>query len=90
VEGTSLLGVFYTVFGPNEGEVHILEILDSYAALDRVAASGERPETRALEAELNAFVDFSRALPGTNLLKDLADLTVMNVGVETASAVTPG
>lgn len=89
VEGTSLLGVFYTVFGRNEGQIHMLEFLDSYAALDRVAEQGRRAESRALQEELGAFVDFSRGFPRTSLLKDLADLTVVNIGGEAESGAAP-
>ncbi len=88
-DGVSLFGMFYSVLGPNEGELHILEILDSYGALDRLAAHGKRPETRALEHEFDAFLDFSHGLPTTTLLKDIVDLTVVDVQVEAMRELVP-
>ncbi len=77
-EGMSLVGMFVTVLGPGEGELHVIEQLDGYAALDRLAQRSRSPESRALQTEFASFVDFS-VMPSTNLMKDVVDVTVQNV-----------
>ncbi len=83
-EGTAFLGVFVTVFGSNKesGDVHYLEQLDSYGALDRLAAEGKKPDSEYslfLNELLSFVVPDLNAPGGVVLLKDLVDATVFDL-----------
>lgn len=86
-EGTSLEGIYVSVFGSdkNAGDVWMVERLDSYAALDRVAALGKDPESEysKLGSEIAGFIDISPTAPWSNLLlKDVVDATVYRLPEE--------
>ena len=76
--GTSLMGIYITVFTSekNAGEVRLFEELDSYAALDRLAAAAKDPEC-ALGELMQEFYSFMDASPAAGwsavLLKDIVE-----------------
>jgi hypothetical protein len=93
-KGTSLIGLFVTVFGsnPGVGDFHVLEQLDSYAALDTLAAEDKNPDSEyhRLWMETVEFTDFTRGAPmSRTLLKDLVDATVINAPSQEANEAMP-
>lgn len=84
-DGATFLGAFVSVFSSEKsaGDVRILEQLDSYGALDRMAALGKNPKSEysKLLSEFLAFIDPSPTAGwSSSLYKDLVDATVWNMG----------
>ncbi len=80
-EGTTLLGVYVAVFSSEKkaGTYFGLEQVDSYAALDRLAAAGKDPQSEYSKvlAEFMQFVEFGPTVPASKvLLKAVSDATV--------------
>ena len=79
-KGTELVGIYASVFSSEKhsGAYKIVMRLDSYGALDRLAAAGkEDPEFMRLAAELASFGDVRLAADYSNeLLKSVADVTI--------------
>jgi hypothetical protein len=81
--GTEYGGIYVAVFSSEKhaGEYYWLDILDSYAAMDRAAALGKDPDSdyAKIGEEFLRFVDTSRAA-GTSqvLLKAVVDATIMD------------
>ena len=86
-EGTELLGIYVVVFGSEKGtgEARILEALDSYGALDRLAALSRDPdgEMSKVGREFDAFIDPDPDAPGCQfLLKHIVHATVWDLPAE--------
>ncbi|MGH2402312.1 MAG: hypothetical protein ACRDE6_06335 [Candidatus Limnocylindria bacterium] len=82
-EGVRHLGVFATVFSSekNAGFYRLFVELDSYAALDRLAAAmkDESSDFGRLNREASRFGDYSLAAPWSNgLHKAVVDATVVD------------
>jgi hypothetical protein len=82
-EGGEFGGIYTAVFSSEKGagEYFWLDILDSYAALDRGAAMGKDPtsESAKLTEEFLRFVDFDRAAGQSNILmKSVVDATIFD------------
>ena len=82
-EGTHLLGIFTTVFSTEKqaGYYRVFVELDSYAALDRVAAAAKdgTSDFGRLIREHSAFTDLSWDAPVSNgLHKAVTDATVFD------------
>jgi hypothetical protein len=84
-EGVEYLGTYVAVYG-NEyigGTFRDLYRIDSYGALDRVAAEGRRPgsELLRLNQEFGRFLDLSRSpdLWAHNLYKNVIDATIVDI-----------
>lgn len=80
-EGTRYIGTFAVVFSSekNAGSYRMLIELDSYGAMDRLAALGKDPtsEYGRLLRESTKFGDYDLAAPWSNtLMKDVVDATV--------------
>jgi hypothetical protein len=93
-EGMELIGIFVTVFTSekNAGDVRMLERLDSYGALDRMAAAGKdlNGDFGRLFHEFLSFMDpTSTAAWSATLLKDMVDATVFRYDVERAGKAGP-
>jgi hypothetical protein len=93
--GIKLIGIFVTVFTSEKtaGEVRVLEQLDSYAALDRMAAAGKDldGEFGRLFHEFLSFMDpTSTAAWSATLLKDMVDATVFRFDAPRAAKEGPG
>lgn len=85
--GTELLGVYITPFTsePEGGWVRLLVRLDSYAALDRIAAAARAPGSplRRLVDEHEAFLDPRHQARWANTLyKSVIDATIIPSHVE--------
>jgi len=92
--GTSLVGVYVTVFSSEKGagDVWMIERVDSYGALDRLAALGKDTDSEysRLANEMMSFVDISLAAPYSNtLLKNIVDATVWSATAGTAAELVP-
>jgi hypothetical protein len=92
--GTSLIGVFIAVFSSEKsaGELRVLEQLDSYGALDRLAALAKEPDSEysRLWNEMFTFLKFEAADGWSSLLlKDVVDATVFNLTVDETPAREP-
>jgi hypothetical protein len=86
-EGTRYLGTFTTVFTTDKqsGFYRSFVELDSYAALDRLAAAAKDPasEFGRLNRELSGFGDYDLNAPWSqNLYKAVVDATVWDPPVE--------
>lgn len=86
-EGTKLIGIFTVTFSSEKqaGDFRMLEQLDSYAALDRMAALHKDPDSEftRLYHEFFAFVEIGPAAGWSqSLLKDIVDATIYNFGTE--------
>ncbi len=84
--GSEYGGIYTAVFSSEKGigDFFWIDIVESYAALDRAAADGKDPESAAakLNAELSEFYDPDRHAPWSKiLLKSIVDATVMDVPV---------
>jgi hypothetical protein len=80
-EGTRYLGTFATVFSTDKqsGNYRMFVELDSYAALDRLAAAAKdaSSEFGRLNREGSRFADFDLAAPWSNALhKAVVDATL--------------
>jgi hypothetical protein len=81
--GTRYIGTFAVVFGSEKqaGSYRVLFELDSYAALDKLAALNKDPKSAygKLVRESSKFGDYDLAAPWSLcLLKDVVDLTVVD------------
>ena len=81
--GTSLIGIYVVTWGSEKtaGGWRSLERLDSYAALDALAALGKDPDSdhARLWRELMTFGDWHRDAPWSQvLLKRATDATVLS------------
>jgi site-specific recombinase len=86
-EGTNLIGIFTVTFTSEKqaGEIQMLEQLDSYGALDRMAAlhKDEGSEFTRLYHEFFSFVDISPTAGWSqSLLKDIVDATIFDFAAE--------
>jgi hypothetical protein len=93
-EGASFVGTFAAVYSSEKGagDIRVMEQLDSYAALDRIAALGKDPESEysKLIAEFLTFLDPSPTAAWSSvLLKDLVDATVYDMGAEAVAEREP-
>ncbi len=83
-DGASLLGIYAAVFTSekNAGNFYSLEQVDSYGALDTLAALAKDPasELAKVQAEFIPFLDLANYdAPGSKmLLKAVADATVFD------------
>ena len=82
-EGVEYGGTYVAVFSSekNAGEYFGLDILDSYAALDRGAALGKDPTSdyAKIGAEFLQFIDLDRSAGSSHmLLKSVIDATVFD------------
>ena len=82
-EGTRHLGVFVTVFSSEKqaGFYRVFAELDSYGAMDRLAAAmkDESSEFSRLNREASAFGDYDLNAPWSNALhKAVVDATVID------------
>jgi len=82
-EGSRHIGVFVTVFSSekNAGFYRLFAELDSYGAMDRLAATmkDESSEFGRLNREANRFGDYSLTAPWSNgLHKAVVDATVID------------
>jgi len=85
--GTEYGGCYASVFSSEKsmGDSVWITVLDSYAALDTIAAAGKDPAhpLAAVQAELVGFFDPNPAAPYSNvLLKSFLDATVVDVPIE--------
>jgi hypothetical protein len=84
--GSEYGGIYAAVFSSEKevGEYFWIDILDSYAALDRSAADARDPDSAiaTINAELNEFFEPDRHAPWSKiLLKSVVDATVMDLPV---------
>lgn len=82
--GSEYGGIYTSVFSTEKdvGDFFWIDILDSYAALDRAAADAKDPDNAAakLNAELMEFFEPDRRAPWSKiLLKSVVDATVMDM-----------
>ena len=89
-EGVEYLGTYVAVYG-NEyvgGTFRDLYRIDSYAALDRIAAEGRREgsDLMRLARESTRFIDLTRSpdLWAHNLYKNVVDATIADIDPEAA------
>jgi hypothetical protein len=89
-EGVEYLGTYVAVYG-NEyigGTFRDLYRIDSYAALDRIAAEGRRPDSELmrLNQEIGRFLDLTRSpdLWAHNLYKNVVDATIVDFETDKA------
>ena len=84
-DGVEYIGTYVAVFGSDYtgGTWRDLFRIDSYGALDRMAAEGRRPgsELARLQRESNRFVDITRSPERWthNLYKNVVDATIVDV-----------
>jgi hypothetical protein len=84
-EGIEYIGTYVAVFGSDYtgGTFRDLFRIDSYGALDRMAAEGRRPgsELARLQREGSRFVDMTRSPERWthNLYKNVVDATIIDV-----------
>jgi hypothetical protein len=76
-------GIYVAIFSSEKGvgDFYSLDILDSYAAMDRSAALSKDPtsEWAKVNAELIQFVDFDRSAGRSDmLLKAITDATIVD------------
>jgi hypothetical protein len=89
-EGVDYIGTYVLVYGSDYGSGSWRDMfrLDSYAALDRLAAAGKDPDSklRKLQEEGGRFIDMSRSPERWthNLVKSVVDATVIKTPVEEA------
>jgi hypothetical protein len=89
-EGVEYIGTYVVVWGSDLGSGTWRDMfrLDSYAALDRLAAAGKDPDSklRELQVESFRFIDLSRSPERWthNLIKSVVDATVIKTPVEEA------
>jgi len=86
-EGCEFGGIYGTVHTTDKegGDYYWLDIYDSYAALDRVAAVAKDPssESHKITVEFLQFVDPDRHAPWSHhLLKSVPDVTVFDLPIE--------
>lgn len=91
-EGVEYGGIYCAVFTSEKtaGEYFALDILDGYAALDRIAATSNDPasEYNRLSLQMMEFLDFSRRGEWSRvLLKSLVDATVFDAPKQSAGEV---
>lgn len=84
--GSEYGGIYTAVFSSEKGigDYFWIDILDSYAALDRAAADAKEPSSAVakVNAELMEFLDPDRNAPYSRiLLKSIVDATVMDMAV---------
>jgi hypothetical protein len=84
-EGIEYIGTYVAVFGSDYegGSWRDLFRIDSYGALDRMAAEGRRPgsELARLQRESSKFIDITRSPERWthNLYKNVVDATIIDV-----------
>ena len=84
-EGIEYIGTYVAVFGSDYegGTFRDLFRIDSYGALDRMAAEGRRPgsELARLNREGGRFIDMTRSPErwAHNLYKNVVDATILDV-----------
>ena len=89
-KGVEYIGTYVIVYGNDMGSGSWRDMyrLDSYAALDRLAAEAKDPESklRKLQNEGSRFIDMSRSPERWthNLIKSVVDATVIAMPVEEA------
>jgi hypothetical protein len=89
-EGVEYIGTYVIVYGNELGSGSWRDMfrLDSYAALDRLAAAAKDPDSklRKLQEDGARFVDMSRSPERWthNLIKSVVDATVIRTPVEEA------
>jgi len=87
-DGIEYIGTYIAVFGSDYagGSFRDLFRIDSYAALDRMAAEGRRPgsELSRLNREGGRFIDMKRNPERWthNLYKNIVDATIIDVGAD--------
>lgn len=87
-QGVEYLGTYVLVYGNDyrSGSWRDMFRLDSYAALDRLAAASKDPDSklRKLQEEGSRFIDMSRTPERWthNLVKSVVDATVIKTPVE--------
>jgi hypothetical protein len=92
-EGVEFIGTYVAVFGSDYagGGWRDLYRIDSYGALDRLAAESKRPgsELARLQRESSRFIDLDRSPERWthNLYKNVVDATIIDV--ETEEAMEP-
>jgi hypothetical protein len=89
-QGVEYIGTYVLVYGNDLGSGSWRDMfrLDSYAALDRLAAASKDPESklRKLQNEGSRFIDMTRTPERWthNLIKSVVDATVIAMPVEEA------
>jgi hypothetical protein len=89
-QGVEYIGTYVLVYGTDYGSGSWRDMyrLDSYAALDRLAAASKDPESklRKLQEQGGRFIDMSRTPERWthNLVKSVVDATVIAMPVEEA------
>ena len=87
-DGIEYIGTYVAVFGSDYtgGSYRDLFRIDSYGALDRMAAEGRRPgsELSRLNREGGRFIDMKRNPERWthNLYKNIVDATIIDVGAD--------
>jgi hypothetical protein len=90
-EGIEYIGTYVTVYGSDYagGGWRDLYRIDSYGALDRMAAEAKRPasELARLQRESARFIDLDRSPERWthNLYKNVVDATIVNFETDEAS-----
>lgn len=78
-EGVELVGIYAAVFSSEKqsGQYKVVWRLDSYGAMDRIAAARENQDFARLASEAQSFGDVRLGAGYSNeLLKSVADITI--------------